>query len=336
MSLRQSVPGLVRRGVNRLPDDMRKELGRRASELKGIGQLKANQALLAKRLADLEARELGARPAPPDVVDDRFPPGVRSRICTQAQLAEPWFDAWSRELREPAYAHRKSWEFTYIAEVLQAMGQLQPGRRGLGFGVGREPLVAALANRGVSILATDLDPEAKEARAWLRTDQHADNIEAMSRPEVCDPAKFRELVDWRAVDMRAIPSDLRGFDFCWSACALEHLGTLEEGMRFVEQSLETLVPGGIAVHTTEYNLYSNDSTIESGPVVVYRQRDLEELRTRLEGQGHELAAYDLAPGDGLLDHYVDLPPYAEEPCLRFLFGSYTLTSVALVIRTRAS
>jgi hypothetical protein len=334
MALRKLVPDVVRRGVNRLPDDVRKELGRRASELKGIGQLKANQGLLAQRLSAIEARLDAARP-PCEVVDDRFPPGVRSRLCTQAQLDEPWFQAWCDEMHEHAYVHRKSWEFAYIAEVLERLDLLHPGRRGIGFGVGREPLVAALAARGVEILATDIDPESKEARAWLRTDQHADNVEAMQRPEVCDPERFRELVSWRAVDMRDLPRDLEGFDFCWSACALEHLGTLEEGWHFVERSLDTLRPGGIAVHTTEFNLSSDDDTIATGPVVVYRARDLQELRSRVEGAGHELAAFDLDPGDRLLDHYVDLPPYSDEPCLRFLFGSYTLTSVALVIRARS-
>ena len=38
---------------------------------------------------------------------------------------------------------------------------------------------------------------------------------------------------YREVDMRAIPTDLRGFDFAWSSCALEHLGSLGAGMAFV-------------------------------------------------------------------------------------------------------
>jgi SAM-dependent methyltransferase len=334
MALQRSLMNVVRKGVDRLPPELRKEVGQRASELKGLRRLKANQALLARRLYDLEARTVPAAPVP-DVPDDRFPAGVRSRVCTQAQLSEPWLEAWCAELREPMYAHRKTWEFAYIAEVLQRLDLLHPGTRALGFGVGREPLVAALAARGVEVLATDIDPTSKEARAWLRTDQHADNVDAMQRPAVCDPDTFRRLVSWRAVDMRDIPSDLQGFDFCWSACAFEHLGSLDEGLRFVERSIDTLRPGGIAVHTTEFNLSSDDDTIDSGPVVVYRKQDLEAFRARIEGQGHELAAFDLDQGDGVLDHYVDLPPYSTEPCLRFLWGGYTLTSVALVIRKRS-
>ena len=119
--------------------------------------------------------------------------------------------------------------------------------------------------------------------------------------------------------MRDIPGDLRSFDFCWSACSLEHLGTLDLGLEFVEKSLVTLAPGGIAIHTTEFNCNSDDDTIETGPTVVYRERDLVALKNRLEDAGHEVAAFDFSRGEGVLDHDVDVPPYADEPVLRFLF-----------------
>ena len=46
---------------------------------------------------------------------------------------------------------------------------------------------------------------------------------------LCPPARFDQLVTFRPVDMTAIPDDLAGFDFCWSSCALEHLGSLAAG-----------------------------------------------------------------------------------------------------------
>jgi hypothetical protein len=129
-----------------------------------------------------------------------------------------------------------------------------------------------------------------------------------------------------------IPDDLRGFDFCWSVCSLEHLGTLGAGLDFIENSLKTLVAGGVAVHTTAFNVHSNEGTLETGPTVAYRERDLLEFRDRLEAKGHEVAAFDLSKGDGLFDRYIDVPPYGEEPGVKFLFGAYTLTSVAIVVR----
>lgn len=334
LTMRGNAKRGVRAAFQWLPEAARADLRRKRDEFTGLGQLKINQALLAKRLADLEHLQ-GPRSEPVDVPDDRFPPHVRSRLCTQAQLDETWFVRWSSAMGEKPLLHRKMWEFTYIAEVLDALDLLKPGNRGLGFGVGREPLIPMFASRGVEVVATDLAPEAKEAAGWIKSDQHAVGVEGMQRPDVCDPGKFRELVSWRPVDMTAIPSDLEGFDFCWSACSLEHLGTLDSGLDFIENSISTLVPGGIAVHTTEFNLSSNDETIEAGPTVIYRERDITALADRLQAMGHEVAALDLSRGDGLLDHYVDVPPFKDEPVLRFLFAAYTLTSVAIVVRRAA-
>ncbi len=263
-----------------------------------------------------------------------FPGELRSRLCTQAQMGEPWYAQCCDACGEPPRLNRKLWEFAYIAHVLDSLGLLEAGRHGLGFGVGREPLVPAFANRGATIVATDLAATAREALGWARSGQHADSVEAMQRSELCDPDRFRRLVSFRPVDMRAIPGDLRGFDFCWSSCAFEHLGSLENGLNFVERSLDTLAPGGVAVHTTEYNCDSNEATIENGPTVVYRERDIRALVQRLESAGHQVAVLDLDQGDGLLDRYVDTPPYVEEPCLRRWYLSCTITSLALVIRAR--
>jgi 2-polyprenyl-3-methyl-5-hydroxy-6-metoxy-1,4-benzoquinol methylase len=328
------VTRLIRWLFELLPESVRVGIVRRRAELRGIGQLKENQALLARRLAELEMAQLDGD-AHANVEDPRFPPSVRSRLCTQEQLAEPWFEGWSEAMGERPLVHRKIWEFAYVAEVLDKLGMMKPGRRGLGFGVGQEPLVPLLASRGVEVVATDLEPTSREALGWSRSGQHAADVESMQRPSVCDPEEFRKLVTWRPVDMRSIPADLRGFDFCWSVCSLEHIGSLGEGLDFIESSLETLAPGGIAVHTTEFNLSSNDQTIESGPTVIYRERDAGELAERLEAQGHEVAALDFSRGEGLLDHYVDVPPYSEEPVLRFLYASYVLTSIAFVIRRAA-
>ena len=82
--------------------------------------------------------------------------------------------------------------------------------------------------------------------------------------------------------MNDISSDLSNFDFCWSCCALEHLGSLSAGMRFIERSLDTLRPGGWAVHTTEFNIFSDVATIERGATVLYRQRDLRWLMEHLQ------------------------------------------------------
>lgn len=331
------MSGFARRAFERMPDSIRVGVQNKRSEFRGIGKLKDNQRLLTLRLAELESLvDPRARQGDP-VPDDRFPDGVRSKLCTQADMQEPWMTEWCAAMGEPLQLHRKHWEFAYIARVLDQLGLVEEGRKGLGFGVGREPLVSAFAAKGVEVLATDLDPEAREAEGWVRSGQHVSDGAAatMLREHVVDRTTFERLVSWAPVDMRAIPDSLQGFDFCWSACSLEHLGTLDLGLEFIENSLRTLKPGGIAVHTTEFNLDSDDETIEAGPTVVYRKRDMLALKARLEEQGHEVAAFDFDRGEGLLDRYVDVPPYAEEPVLRFWFANTTLTSVAIVVRKKA-
>lgn len=333
MGAKQGARNFVRRAYEGLPDHVREDISAKRSEFRGLMQIKENQRMLALRLATIE-KQLGiGQDDHVPVLDPRFPDTVQSRLCTQAELDAPWFRSWCESLGIAPMAHRKNWEFAYIAQMLADLGKLEPGRRGLGFGVGRERLVAGFAARGVEVTATDLEPEAREATGWARSGQHASNLEGLQHPEVCDPDELRRLVTWRPADMRAVPADLQDYDFCWSACAFEHLGSLAAGLEFVERSVDTLRPGGIAVHTTEFNLHSDDDTLETGPTVVYRKRDLLAFKERMEAKGHEVAAFDFHQGEGILDAYVDVPPYSdEEPVLRFAVGPYTLTSVGIVIR----
>ena len=244
MSSRGVVKKLARGAINKLPPSTQDRARRLRDELAGLGQLKANQNLLTLRIAELERKLDGEIQDGPATSDPRFPAHIRSRLCTQSQLESPWFKQWCDAMGIPPYAHRKQWEFAYIAEVLDSLGVLTPGKRGVGFGVGREPLVSLLASRGVSVTATDLPPDAQEASGWIKSAQHAEGgLEGMLNPAICDPDDFRRLVTWRPVDMRQIPDDLVGFDFCWSACSLEHIGTLGLGLDFVENSLKTLRPG---------------------------------------------------------------------------------------------
>ena len=177
----------------------------------------------------------------------------------------------------PHLCHRKQWEWCYIAQVLALAGMNRPGRRGLGFGVGTEPIVAYLASKGSTIVATDLATSASASKRWAATGQHAGAVDELNRNGLCPDEQFRELVTFRPVDMNHVPDDLRDFDFTWSSCALEHLGDLGAGIEFFLRQIDCLRPGGIGVHTTEYNVSSNSATVSKGHTVLYRRRDIEEL-----------------------------------------------------------
>jgi 2-polyprenyl-3-methyl-5-hydroxy-6-metoxy-1,4-benzoquinol methylase len=174
-----------------------------------------------------------------------------SQLCTEAQMAEPVYRYWCGVIREFPRKHRKQWEFCYILQALYRAGVMQADARGLGFGVGREPLAAVLAERGCHVIATDMDPKLAAQAGWTDTKQYAAESAQLNDRGICPPDLFVERVQFRVVDMTRVTNDLTGFDFVWSSCSLEHLGTLKRGTDFIWRSLECLRPGGIAVHTTE-------------------------------------------------------------------------------------
>jgi hypothetical protein len=256
---------------------------------------------------------------------------LRSGLCTQAQLESPNFRGWIQRMGLAFKLHRKCWEYAFIAQALAERGFLQPGRRGLGFAVGREPLASLFAAHGCQIVATDLDEELARELGWVTTHQHAARLDDLNHAKLCDPVTFRRRVSFRAVDMNSIPDDLRGFDFVWSSCSFEHLGSIAQGHRFIERMTRCLKPEGVAVHNTEFNLSSNEDTIDNNPsFVLFRQRDIEAMVSSLRAQGR-VVDLDLLSGVGPADAFIDEYPYRQETHLKLRIGPYVSTSVGLII-----
>jgi hypothetical protein len=258
-----------------------------------------------------------------------------SRLCKQADFASDCFRYWCGRLKQAPALARKAWELVFIAQSLSERGLLAQGRRGLAFGVGREPLPALFASLGCNIVATDQEGAAAIRAGWQQTNQHAAGLEALEYPEICDLELFRKRVTFQTVDMNHVPSRFQGgFDFCWSTCSLEHLGSLEHGLDFIESAMETLKEGGVGVHTTEFNLSSNEDTLETRDLSLYRRRDIQRLVSRLTRAGHDVHPVDYDPGEALIDGYVDLPPYRHEPHLRLRIAKYDCTSIGLIVARR--
>jgi SAM-dependent methyltransferase len=269
------------------------------------------------------------------VQSQKVEPMLKSGLCTQAQLESPAFQAWVYQVHEtPGHLHRKVWEYCFIAQALHERGKLKPGSYGIGFAVGQEPMPALFASYGCRILATDLATEQAAQSGWVDTNQHAASLDVLNQRGICPPDAFREQVDFQFVDMRSLPAGLGPADFVWSTCAFEHLGSLEAGLRFVRESLDCLGPDGVAVHTTEYNVFSNDDTLSEGGVVLYRRRDLEELGRQLNADGYEVfLTFDT--GDSVADHTIDRPPYTHEVHLKLEFGGYVTTTFGLIVQKTA-
>lgn len=276
--------------------------------------------------------------APPVVtqVDDDTPEPTLwapvSQACTQAQMEEPHYSYWCGQIRELPRMHRKQWEFCYVLQALKTHDMLVPGKRALGFGVGLEPLAAVFADRGVSVLATDLEPEGAKEAGWMATAQHAASKGALNERGICDPAIFDKLVDFRFMDMNAIdPALARQFDFVWSACAFEHLGSIMHGLEFVLNSVKCLKPGGVAVHTTEFNCSSDNDTLDNASTVLFRKRDFLLLQRRLKLMGAEVE-FNFNLGRQPLDLHLDTPPYGDDEHLKLQIMRWAVTSFGLIVR----
>jgi hypothetical protein len=278
-----------------------------------------------------------------------------SQLCKEGDFNTEWFNAGSTVLYQtfqtyirhyievnlrhlnadtllPILYHRKFWEFCYIYQALSERGLLIPGSRGLGFGVGKEPLVSLFASAGCAIQATDLDLDSAQKAGWANSDQHATGTGCLNDYGLCDPAAFARLVAYENVDMNQIPDRYANqFDFTWSSCAFEHCGSIELGKQFLINQMKCLRPGGIAVHTTEYNLSSNEDTIDQGVLVIFRKKDIEDMAQTLRNLGHEIEI-DLESGTELKNTCVDLPPYTFKPHLRLQLLNWVSTSIGLIVK----
>jgi SAM-dependent methyltransferase len=168
---------------------------------------------------------------------------------------------------------------------------------------------------------------------WVNSNEHSANLSALNDRGICTDRMFSQLVSFREMDMNHIPAEVEGtFDFCWSACSLEHLGSLRHGMDFVLNAMRTLKPGGVAVHTTEFNLSSKDETVESPNLSIYRRSDIETLARELTKAGHKVEPIDWTHGEGFAETVVDLPPFGRgEPHVRLKLGNFDCTSVGLIV-----
>lgn len=275
-------------------------------------------ALSVKALGYQLATQMAAALPPAENTEARRVP-LRSKPSTQRDMESEWVRHWCSQLGVPVIYHRKLWELAYILQVAYNTGNLRAGRRGLGFGCGTEPLTSYFASCGVEVTMTDLAPDDARTQSWTGTNQHASTLDDAHIEKLVSREQFDALVRYRSVDMNAIPDDLANYDFCWSTCALEHLGSIEHGLAFIENSLRPLRPGGTAIHTTEFNINPLGPTIDNWGTVLFQRRHFETLGERLTAAGHKVARLDFNPGNKPLDQFIDLPPW-DEGTMAYLSG----------------
>src|SRR4051812_46464154 len=205
--------------------------------------------------------------------------GLTSKPTTQSDMESEWLAYWCGRLHaEPMY-HRKLWELCYVMQALWERGLLAEHKSGLGFGCGQEPLPSLMAAHGVQVTVTDLPPDQAAGRGWIETGQHTSELAKLHYPDIVPKDRFDSFVDLKYVDMNRIPESLGGqYDFCWSVCAYEHLGSIANGLKFVRDSMKVLKPGGVAIHTTEFNFHNDERTVDNSPTVLFQRKHFRQLQ----------------------------------------------------------
>jgi SAM-dependent methyltransferase len=309
--------GLVREEIERTAQFVSPEgtprISRMAELLRDVPLLRWNSKVLGSYVA---AALYEQRVAPGARTPPAAPPASRlsSHLCRAADFVEPWMHHWAHALRIMPLYHRKTWEDCYVPQSLHAAGVLREGARGLGFAVGIERLPSLFAARGLRVTATDLDPQDSRSAGWLKTSQNAQAKRSLHYPEIVDADRFETAVDFAFADMTRIGPELEeGYDFCWSVCALEHLGSIQAGLDFIVNATRCVRPGGYCVHTTEYNLDQAAPTFDHWGTVLFQRQHIEALAGRLAEAGHELVGLNLTPGNDILDGFVDVPPFIHHP-----------------------
>jgi SAM-dependent methyltransferase len=266
---------------------------------------------------------------------------LKSSVCRMQDLLD--YNKWMGEIGQKnlfqnslpelnSVFNRKAWEFIFIVQALFERGMLAEGKKGLGFAVGKEPLPSLFAKYGCKITATDIDSSTEAGRLWEKANQHGSYIDDLYKADICDKNTFNENVNFNFLDMNAISDDFTGFDFCWSSCAFEHLGSIQNGKQFIYNMLKCLKPGGVAVHTTEYNISSYFGVDIPGNSLFGRS-DFIEIRNNLISKGHYVEELDFRLGIYSDEDYVAYPPY-KKPHFKLSIESNICTSFALIIKKK--
>lgn len=264
---------------------------------------------------------------------------IRSKICDAAD----WFDpelltVIQQHLQEVPRFHRKQWEFATIFLMLQKLGLLTDGKTGLSMGGGKELLLYAIARQVKKLIITDLyDPSTE----WdcARTGD-PDEFIKMNKPFPVDDSRLQAL----RMDMRQLEFKDETFDFCYSSCAIEHIGSDTDFRQHLQEACRVLKPGGIYVLTTEFQF--DDQLIRDTHNYVFPLPYLKNLIHESSFKVYNDISLDLSahkmnyplPGNFMKlsyfgnEQHFSVPFLREYPHILLLRGKYPFTSILLILQ----
>ena len=163
-------------------------------------------------------------------------PYSTAKLCDALDFFRPEVIDWIRAVGEEPRLHNKQWEY---AQVLEARKRYAPNaKRLVGLGCGIDAIIPKLAETAELVTATDLYGR---PGAWKAAQQRPDEFYPQVKNLRVHP-----------MNMRQIDLPRGAFDFVWSLCAVEHVGSADDVIDTVRQAGELLAPGGVMAITTEF------------------------------------------------------------------------------------
>ena len=264
------------------------------------------------------------------------------KLCDAADWFRPEvLEVIKNELREFPRFHRKQWEFAMIFLALRQCGLVRSDKVGLSMGGGKERLLYALAQHIKQLVVTDLYA-ARTNWDCAKTDDPEKFLRS-DKPFPVDDSKLKVL----RMDMRDLKFPDQTFDFCYSSCAVEHIGTRSDFLEHFNEVARVLKDDGVYVMTTE--VHYGDKTIEDQNNYVFSPNYLIEL----------LAESQLIPIDDcdarIAQHAINFPLPSNinkllyngsghmltrlldnTPHVQLLRGSHPFTSGLFILRKRSN
>jgi len=169
-----------------------------------------------------------------------------SKICDAADWFEPEVKMIiEKELREPAKLHRKQWEFAMIFLTLKKFDLLNNQKLGLSLGGGNERILYSIAHHIRKLIVTDLYDENTSWDCARTTDP--DEFIKSCKPFPVNDEKLQAM----RMDMRSLEFEDNKFDFCYSSCAIEHIGDYQDFLQHLNEVNRVLKESGVYIFTTE-------------------------------------------------------------------------------------
>jgi SAM-dependent methyltransferase len=144
--------------------------------------------------------------------------------------------------------YRKGWEWTHCLYGLEKLGAITPDARGVGVGVGREPVIFYLADRIARVTATDLYDNTEWSNANGR--EASKELVQLAKDGCPSSVDFNK-IRFESQDGTKLTYADNSFDFAWSLSSIEHFGGHKSAQRALAEMGRVIRPGGIVAVATE-------------------------------------------------------------------------------------